>query len=1142
MSALAQLQASDPRASAFVAAHAGTGKTKLLVDRLLRLMLGGADPARILCLTYTRAAAAEMAVRLQRQLGQWVTLPDDALKAQLAALEVAPEAVSRARELFARVLDLPGGMRIGTIHAFCQSLLRRFPLEARISPHFALLDESDAREALEQAREALLPVADPAVVAAVAGQVNADGFAALVRTLEGARDRLGPVLALSPAALEAAIRCAAGVTAPNAAALIAGAVTWPQEAAIRRAALLMANEGTEAVKKKGAALLGWLGLPPTARAEHFASWVEEFLRDDGAPRGPSIFARAKLAERYPEITPLCIAEQDRLARVQDDWRALRMVEATAALLRLAGPILAHTAAARSRRGLLDYADLISRTYGLLADAEIGVAWVLYKLDGGLDHLLLDEVQDTAPQQWDIADRLTADFFTGSGAREDAPLPRTVFAVGDRKQSIYAFQGAAPAAFDQWRDIFRTRAGAAGADFRVVQLATSFRSTAPVLALVDAVFAEAPASDGVRAPDEPPLCHAAHRVGAAGRVELWPLAPRPPAPEPTPWHVPERNQSQVSAPQTLIAALAAWIAREVGGGTMLESAGRPLRAGDVLVLVRRRGQFAGALVRALKKAGVRVAGLDRMVLTEQPAVADLLSLCDALLLPRDELALAEMLTSPLGGLSDDSLMTLAAGRTATLWETLRARAPERPDWQAAATFFSTLLARTDFVAPHALLTEALGALGGRARLFARLGPEAAEPVDELLAAALTYAGAHPPSLQGFVHWVRQSGAEVKREAEAAGDSVRVMTVHGSKGLEAPLVILPDTTALPPDEAGFAWAAADGIEIPLWQPNTAFRCAAVESRRAAAEAARLQEYRRLLYVALTRACDRLLVCGWETARQPEGTWYQLVEAGMRRLAPKGADFGPWPGETLWVETPQMAAPEKPKHAAAAELTPLPAWAGAAPAWRPARLPPEPVRPRPLAPSRPDGVELGPVPAARSPLRQVAEKGRFGRGLAMHALLQHLPDLPAGSRAEAALAFASQKALGLDQPGRLAAQALAVLEDPRLAPLFGPGSRAEQRISGLVGGHIVSGQVDRLAILAGKILIADYKTQRDPPQGAEKVPVLYLRQMAAYRAVLRLLHPDRPVSCILIWTEGPVAMTLPDMLLDSHAPGAFGPGHAA
>jgi len=534
----------------------------------------------------------------------------------------------------------------------------------------------------------------------------------------------------------------------------------------------------------------------------------------------------------------------------------------------------------------------------------------------------------------------------------------------------------------------------------------------------------------------------------------------------------------------------------------------------------------ALVRKLKARGVPVAGLDRLYLADQPAVQDLMALCDTLLLPQDDLSLACVLTSPLGGLTDDELMELAIGRPGRLWDALRNRAGERPVWRDAWSFLSALLVRTDYVGPHALLSEALGPLGGRARLLARLGPEAAEPMDEMLNAALAYTRAHPPSLQGFLHWLRRSGAEVTRVAEEAGSVVRVMTVHGAKGLQAPLVILPDTTSLPPNDAGPVWL--DGV--PLWSPRKELRCAATENARTKADALRMEEYNRQLYVALTRAEDRLVVCGWETRRAlPDACWYNLVAQGMAAL-PVETVPGPWSDQISIHAAPQVAPPAQPVATEGSAVAPLPAWAGAAPQWRPAALPLEPARPTPLAPSRPDNMTLGPVPAAGSPLGGSVD-GALARGTFIHGLLQHLPSLPKADRPAALAAHLARAG----QPAAMAEEILGILDHSDLRDVFGPASRAEAPLIGEVGGVIVTGQVDRLVVLPDVVMIVDYKTSRIPPDRAEDTPVQYLRQMAAYRAVLQGIYPSREVRCALVWTRLARVMLLPSLLLDGHAPGA-------
>ncbi|MEA2789439.1 MAG: ATP-dependent helicase/nuclease subunit, partial [Acetobacteraceae bacterium] len=814
---------------------------------------------------------------------------------------------------------------------------------------------------------------------------------------------------------------------------------------------------------------------------------------------------------------------------------IRLAAVSSALLTLAGPVAGGYAQRKNDAGVLDYDDLIDRTRTLLFDP--GAAWVLYKLDGGLDHLLLDEVQDTAPQQWRIAHALTEEFFAGAGART---CTRTVFAVGDRKQSIYSFQGADTAEFDRSHDELARRVRTSGQQFKDVGLDVSFRSTAPVLTLVDAVFANPLAGPGVVGPGET-LTHYADRAGHGGMVEFWPLAPQP-EPEPhLPWTVPQQNQSQTSARQLLADTLADWLQGQTNGSVLLDSKGRALTAGDVLVLVRRRDEFARALVRALKIRGVPVAGLDRMVLTDQPAVQDLMALADALLLPSDDLTFACLLTSPLGGLTDDELAELAIDRPGSLWDALRDRADERRSWRRAADFFAQLFGRVDYVSPYALFAEALGPLGGRARLFARLGPEAAEPVDELLNAALTYAGRHPPSLQGFLHWLRRSGAEVKREPEAAGNLVRIMTVHGAKGLQAPLVIVPDTSALPKDDGSIVWA--DDVltqqAVPLWAPRKEFRCDALDRLRVAGRQHQIEEHNRLLYVALTRAEDRLLVCGWSGAHAPKDEcWHSLVKRGFETACAEREEFGPWAGELLRLRAPQTLPAElSAKAAGPAQAGDLPAWIGTAPDWAPAPPPLEPARPVPLAPSRPEGIELGPVPAADSPFAERDIGGnRFRRGQLIHSLLQHLPEVKPERRRAAAVRFLDKPGNGLPvgEAERIAEEVLAVMAHPDLAPLFGPDSRAEVPLSGVVADSVVGGLVDRLVVLPDRVLVADFKTNRKPPARVEDTPVMYLRQMASYRAVLRAIFPGRAVWCTLIWTREARVAILPDESLDPHQPG--------
>jgi ATP-dependent helicase/nuclease subunit A len=1129
-----QRRASDPRSSAFVTASAGSGKTKLLTDRLLRLLLAGTPPQKILCLTYTKAAAAEMKLRLNARLGDWVVSPAETLSGALRDLDIPPTGVNlqRARKIFAEVLDLPGGMRIETIHAFCQSLLRRFPLEAALSPHFQLADDAQAAARLREAREIFLAHGDHhAAISALAGETNEQDFASLTAALAAHENTL--MRDADPAAIAAMQHAALGTDAGEAEAdaIARAAVTWSREPNLTRALRRIAISGTPSGSAQASDALAWLQLPPADRHRTWHNWVATHLTKDGERRKWGRLLGKALAAEADAILNELATECARINAVQEAVRTARLATLNAHIASLAAPILRAEAAAKTRAARLAYPDLIRHTETLLRDP--GAAWILYKLDGGIDHLLLDEVQDTAPAQWDIAGAIAAEFFAGLGAREQ---PRSIFAVGDPKQSIFSFQGADLASFAHYRDKFAAQARAAGRPWLDGQLSVSFRSTAPVLALVDAVFSAGAARDGVYDPGDTPR-HVVSREGQAGRVTLWPLTEATTPDPPPDWAVPETYSGGQNAKTLLANQIATHIAARLQAAEWLPSRDRPITPGDVLILVRRRDTLVTALTSALKSIGIPVAGLDRMVLTEQQAVSDLLALCDALLLPENDLAFAQFLVSPLGGLSDDSLMQLALDRgRRRLFEALYARAAERPDWRDAKEFFETLRAKTDFLSPFALLSEALGPLGGRARLLRRLGEDAAEPIDELLSEALSFAQTEPGALLLFLESLRRSGATIKREAESSGNQVRIMTVHGAKGLQAPIVILPDTTTLPKAAETLHWLPVPqqpGSFVPIFCPRKALRAEPVAAAAAAHADAQAREYNRLLYVALTRAEDEILVCGaLGKAKMLETAWYESVRAGFSRLGAAPDEAG-----SLTLSTPQTAPPDRPSRHHAATAAVLPAWAGAAPAW--AAIPParETTRPERIAPSRAVAEStqraiaaspIGPAAATRQTRAAAMEKGR-----AIHALLQHLPDVPPPTRAAAARTYLARIPALADQAETIIASVISILTDPSLAPLFAPGSRAETPFAGIIGDVEIGGLVDRLAITDEQILVADYKTDRLPPATPEDIPAAYLRQLAAYRAILAQIHPHLPITCLLIWTATASPMTVPSALLTRHAP---------
>jgi len=1121
-------RASDPGESVWVDASAGTGKTTVLTSRVLRLLLAGASPDRILCITFTRAAAAEMSNRIIERLGGWAVKDDAALVHELYELtgeRPDAETQTRARTLFAAIVDAPAGFRIQTIHAFCQSVLRRFPLEAGLAPHFDLLDDRTAGELLAEARQGVLIEAGRDAGGPLGGALSVlvqymdeRGFAALIQAVLASRRRLSQTIAEHNGV---------GLLVPR---MWRGLGLEPGETpsvilreACRDGAFdaLGLREACEALaagsptdRRRAEGIAAWL--TAADRAAGWDAYTALFLSAKGEPNGS--YARTKAHRKMLHVLE---EEAERLVKVQDRLRCAATAAATEAMLVIADAIFRFYEASKSAKALLDYDDLIDVTRRLV---ENEAAWVLYKLDGGIDHLLVDEAQDTNPDQWGIIRALSAEFY----AHEDKSTHyRTVFVVGDGKQSIYSFQGADPAVLEPTRQHFERQLQGIDRELVSVDLTKSFRSTDPVLRLVDSVFAHPVANDGVH--DDPlnPLTHYLTRIDAPGVVELWPIfepEDEEDEGEAGPWAANDRPRTERDPEQDLAARIADTIQGWIAAREPLAPGGPPIGAGDIMILVRRRTRFVMPLIRALKKRDVPVAGVDRLALTEPLAVQDLMALGRFLLLPEDDLTLAALLKSPLIGLGEDQLFALAHRRAGSLWNALLAAAETYPlEFEPARAWLAKLLAEIDFVRPFELYAGVLAAPcpgsprgSGRRALWRRLGPDALDPLDEFLSAALDYEQRHAPTLEGFIGWLEASDAEIKRELAGRGDSVRIVTVHGAKGLEAPIVFLPDTMQVPGANTGpqLLWHdPGDGRAIPYWSPRAEVRPTLCGNLGAANHAATLREYRRLLYVALTRARDRLYIGGWRGKRSPAaGHWYGLVEAGMRSL---NAQEIPEEDDRIRLRIDYagtgraIAQPEKKQTQVA---QPLPEWAK--------RLPsPEP---RPFVPLTPSRIEFpgAAEPAVRSPAT-AEDSARFRKGRAMHRLLQLLPDTPAAEREKA-----SKKLLVEFPPERhttLLAEAEAVIDAPEFARYFGPGSRAEVPIVGRIGVRGVAGRIDRLLVEPGRVTIVDFKTGRMPPGGPDDVPANYLAQMAAYQAVLRQIYPDRDIDVVLVWTDGPAAVTL-------------------
>jgi ATP-dependent helicase/nuclease subunit A len=1155
-----QAIASDPRLSAWVSANAGTGKTTVLVNRVLRLLLHKDETGKftrsetILCLTYTKAAAGEMENRLFGILSSWAVMSEPELAGALKDLRGSPAAPSdmeRARRLFATTLDTKGGLKIHTIHAFCERLLHRFPLEAGVQADFTVLEDSERRTLRDAAIDAVLtrasadlttPLGDALQV--VISATDEDRFREIIEVVLGHQEQLRAMHALGAEpeqfgenealVLRQLLGAHEDINASNKLKKIANTLS---DNDIRECLEVLSPSHTWE-KRLIPKLQAALGLPDDFRASIFQSC---FLTGKG--KATTQLIGVDLKKNYPEIAERLESTRDRVLPLAVEYAALHIASSTGALLTLGDQIIGEYERRKAARAALDYDDLIDKTVRLLRSSH-AAQWVLYKLDYGIDHILVDEAQDTSPVQWKVIDALANEFFTGEGARDTS---RTMFAVGDEKQSIYSFQGADPASFAEQGQAFKKMAEGSGRPWERVPLTVSFRSTEPVLKSVDDVFAGELASGGVTWAGEP-VVHQAVRAGQAGLVELWPIEEPEQPDQPHAMRPYDEMPTQAHTLDRLIERIANTIRNWLDNKEQLEARGRPIRPGDILILVRSRNEFVSKLIRALKKQNIPVAGADRMTLTEQLAVMDLVAVGDFVLLPDDDLNLATILKSPLIGFDDDDLFDLAYERPGALWNALRDKAGSNEKYAAAVEQLTTWLNRADTLPPYEFFAGLLeeNQMEMRRALIARLGADAGDAIDEFLNMALDYERLAPPSLQGFLDWINKGEAQVKRDMEQGRDEVRIMTAHGAKGLEANIVFLPDSCKGASSGGGAkpkllpvprASAPPDTPGHLVWVPSGTMPLEVIEDAKNKLKEAEREEHNRLLYVAMTRARDRLYVCGWRGVNKPpKECWHNLVSAGLEGLASEVTDAF---GETvLRYESPQTSDPQDRNAGVdgVPEAESLPEWGrNNAPVEEPATLS---LTPSAISAATTEtGVQL--TEADVVPPLERGDPARFLRGNIIHALLEHLPGMPVNQRETRAHEFVAVRGRDLNEAERQAiiSETMTILSHETFAPIFSPSSQAEvpivARIKRDKGPAIeLSGQIDRLVGLDDEILIVDYKTNRPPPKSPEAVAPLYRWQLAAYRVALSQVFPGKRIRTALLWTDVPDLMEMPDELLDEAA----------
>ena len=1101
--AAAQVRAAQPDVSTWLAANAGSGKTRVLTDRVARLLLEKVEPQHILCLTYTKAAASEMQNRLFKRLGEWAMLDDTSLLDSLRELGVEgridSERLRQARTLFARAIETPGGLKIQTIHSFCAALLRRFPLEARVSPQFVEIEDRAADLLRAEVVDGMADGPDSHLVQSLAHHFTGDDFGRLTKAIVQQRDHfqdpldLGGALAVFGQPADVDETSIEDFVFQGGEQELIDQIIPPmrvkggndEKAAVRLAAL--PPLGIHALSQ-----LETVFLTGAQAKEPFSAKIGSF---------PTKATQQKLGSLMPPLESfMSRVESARAARL-----GLNAARKSLALSSFAHRFIALYEEQKMLRGWLDFDDLINRARALLNDDKVA-AWVLFRLDGGIDHILVDEAQDTSPAQWDVIRKLADEFTSGQGARTDTL--RTIFVVGDKKQSIYSFQGADPREFDRMREEFEQRMTAAGQKLQNESLLYSFRSSAAILRTVDHTFSDH-ADAGFGTAEE----HIPFKSLLPGRVDLWPVIPKTDeAEEDRAWYDPVDRKGAQHHTVILANQIADQIKQMIDSGETIPVDGktrgtyarRPLTAGDFLILVQRRSDLFAEIIRACKNAGLDIAGADRLKVGGELAVRDLAALLSFLAMPEDSLSLATALKSPLFNWDEQSLFDLAHRRTEDhLWQALRNRSDEYPE---TLEILRDLRRNVDFLRPYDLIERILTRHKGRRNLLARLGTEAEDGINALLSQALAYERNAVPSLTGFLVWMETDDLEIKRQIDSASDQIRVMTVHGAKGLEAPVVILPETgrrdirirdEILTVDGKATWKTAAD--QMPPAMQNTMAELREAEER----------ERLRLLYVALTRAEKWLIVATCGDLPSHGNTWYQITERALESAGAVTEIFQGLSIKRLSHEDWHALPLTKDRKRAVEPVVPEPFYNHPAP--RP------PAAQEPVSPSDLGGAKALPGDQGRS------EEAAKAYGTLVHHFLEHLAATDPADRSTVAQRLQSPDCSAEDHADACA-EATRILENDALSFLFETGTLSEVPISAPFGQKRLHGYIDRLIIRKNEVLAVDFKTNRIVPDRPEGAPDGILRQMGAYLIALQQIFPDLEVTVAILWTHSAQFMVLP------------------
>lgn len=1102
-----QIIASNPNYNIWLSANAGTGKTHVLINRLLRLILNNTQPDKIICITYTTAAATEIQNRIIEYAQKWIISSDEEILKDFHAISGDNTTLSKQdflllREKLGLILDFPERLKIQTIHSFCQSILKSFPLEANIAPFFSVMDEIEKNELIDTAINSTINdftvnqegeksnLAD--AIYRLLNNYSPFTIKSNLKNLIYERIKISQTLSNYPSLYEYSHYLSNVFELPS---------TNKQELVIDFA-------------ERNLARLEYLGkayLQASKSHIHKSEIINEFLKNKNFSTISPIFLTSELKNRETIINKKLSDNDDKLkfiiTNLQEDFQVLydriksiNLYNSTRDFLTIFQNVNSVFEELKKQKYLLDYDDLIEKTHQLFSNKNnLLREWILYKLDGGIDHILLDEAQDTNPHQWEVIKTITEEFFSSD---ETEGNHRTLFVVGDEKQSIYSFQGADFRTFDQMKNFFKNKIEICEKiNFAEINLNLSFRSCPAILNIVDEVLQQDGIKNSVTINPEQNINHTAFRNKHFGYFEINPLIGEKKTKKKKDrisWELPTEYEinNDENNKQLVAEKVVSKINKLIKDRRILPSTGKEIQPKDFMILVRKRkgNQVIKEIISRLEQLGIAVSGMDRLNLKDNMAIQDLLSYAKFKLLPTDDLNLANLLKSPFFEITENELFQLSWDRkNLSLFDNLKIHANFNQRFKDILDNLSKTLSSSKNETALSFFLRIIDEPNNRINFVNYYGHQINEIFDEFTNLIFHFESKNNNKLQSFISWIENNNSEIKRNQEAQKNEVRILTIHGSKGLQAPIVIMPDTTS----SSKSKHSTIIDENLILCGINKNSKNSISNSIINHLDTLETYEDKRLLYVALTRAKDEMYIYGDKSDQfEKEYCWYNIIKNAAKNICQTNEN------ETLFLTNEEYLKDHSSKNHniinSHTENFALPDF----------------IKKN----NKNDQANNSNLNFKLNNNTIKSSNKKIEKGLFIHKLLEILPSKNEDKWPQYIKIISKNYKLNDQEIESLSQEAINTIKKPEFSFIFQNESNLEEtEICGYIENEkLIHRKIDKIINNnKNELIIIDYKTTDLNKQEAETLAKNHKKQLDEYEELLQNIYPKKEIKKAILFT---------------------------